>query len=109
MNTRYLRRRGDLMINRKELAICKRRGHAGGVHEGWTQCKWCKTWLREVRKIEEREDEPPEEELDIRVQSERSLKQFKTDSDQIKSGLDRAKRGREYPSSLPSKRTRKRK
>ena len=94
------------MINRKELAICKRRGHAGGVHEGWTQCRWCKTWLREVRKVEEREDEPPEEELDIRVRSERSLKQFKIDSDQIKSDLGRFKRGWELPSSPPSKKTR---
>lgn len=72
------------MINRKELAICKRRGHAGGVHEGWTQCKWCKIWLREVRTIEEREDEPPEEELDIRVKSERHLKQIKASSPRSK-------------------------
>jgi len=28
--------------------------------------RW-KTWLREVRKIEAREDEPPESEADIRV------------------------------------------
>jgi len=73
------------VINRKELAICKRRGHAGDIREGWTQCKWCKTWLREVRKIEEREDEPPEEELDVRVKTERSLAQ-------IKNGIDRVRR-----------------
>ena len=49
------------MINRKELAICKRRGHDPGVwlHQGWVQCKWCEVWLREVRTIEEREDTPP--------------------------------------------------
>jgi len=49
------------MINRKELAICKRRGHDAGVwlHQGWVQCKWCEAWLREVRTIEEREDTPP--------------------------------------------------
>ena len=53
------------MINLDELAICKRRGHSyAGItlHEGWTQCKWCGIWLREVRKIEEREDEPPRDE-----------------------------------------------
>lgn len=53
------------MIDAAELAICKRRGHeaAGvGMTEGWSQCKWCKTWLREVRTIEEREDEPPQDE-----------------------------------------------
>jgi hypothetical protein len=72
------------MINRRELAICKRRGHAGFVQQGWTQCKWCGTWWREVRTIEEREDEPPEEELDVRVQATRNL-------ERIKGGLDRIK------------------
>ncbi len=48
------------MINRDELAICKRRGHdAGLLGEDWSLCKWCGTWLRELRTIEEREDEPP--------------------------------------------------
>ena len=39
------------------------RGHAfdGFAHQ-WTKCKWCGTWLREVRTIEERADEPPEDE-----------------------------------------------
>jgi hypothetical protein len=52
------------MVNTEELAICKRRGHAAGPfpETGWTQCKWCGLWLREVRTIEEREDEPPENE-----------------------------------------------
>ena len=51
------------MINRKELAVCKRRGH-GTILLGdkWAQCKWCGTWIREVRTIEEREDAPPEDE-----------------------------------------------
>jgi hypothetical protein len=53
------------MINPDELAICKRRGHEEGVallSGGWKQCKWCGMWLREVRTIEEREDEPPKDE-----------------------------------------------
>jgi hypothetical protein len=52
------------MINPDELAICKRRGHETeyGLKQGWAQCKWCGTWLREVCTIEEREDEPPEAE-----------------------------------------------
>ncbi len=89
------------MINHKELAICKRRGHAGGVHEGWTQCKWCGVWLREVRKIEEREDEPPEEEIDVRVRVQRDL-------DQAKSGLDRLRGGPESGSAPLSKKARRR-
>jgi hypothetical protein len=32
-------------------------------HE-WQQCGWCGAWVREVCKIEEREDEPPEDEQD---------------------------------------------
>jgi hypothetical protein len=30
--------------------------------EKWNQCKWCLRWLREIRTIEERKDEPPVEE-----------------------------------------------
>jgi hypothetical protein len=53
-----------MTINGDERAICKRRGHDAGMslHLGWTQCKWCGVWLREVRTIEEREDAPPEDE-----------------------------------------------
>jgi hypothetical protein len=39
----------------------------------------------EVRKIEERDDEPPEEELDVRVKTDRRLAQ-------IKIGIDRVRR-----------------
>lgn len=54
------------MINAEELAICKRRGHnSQGAAYGWAQCKWCGTWLREVTTLEEREDEPPENEKSI--------------------------------------------
>jgi len=60
------------MINTKELAICKRRGHDGvGFSDGWSQCKWCKIWRRRV--IEEREGEPPEEEMAVGAQSDRKL------------------------------------
>jgi hypothetical protein len=53
------------MIIKKELAICRRRGHSvRAIADGWAQCKWCGLWLREVRTIEEREDSPPVEELD---------------------------------------------
>jgi hypothetical protein len=54
------------MVNPEELVICKRRGHnlGPGIRLGWQQCKWCGTWVREVLTIEEREDEPPEEDQD---------------------------------------------
>ena len=57
------------MINLDELAICRRRGHETnwGMKHGWTQCKWCGIWQREVCKIEEREDEPPEAEQTPRM------------------------------------------
>ena len=62
------------MINKKELAICKRRGHDGPAYSGgWTQCKWCGIWRRTVSTIEERESEPPEEELDIGVRNDRQI------------------------------------
>ena len=52
------------MVNTEELAICKRRGHNAGpfLETGWSECKWCGLWLREVRTTEEREDAPPEAE-----------------------------------------------
>jgi hypothetical protein len=55
------------MINQEELAICQRRGHAPdlGVRLGWVRCKWCGLWLREIRTLEEREDEPPENERSL--------------------------------------------
>jgi hypothetical protein len=52
-------------INRKELAICKRRGHEPArLSDKWRRCKWCGIWQRTLRTIEEREDDPPENEQD---------------------------------------------
>jgi hypothetical protein len=56
------------LIDPEELAICRRRGHTTiGIvmSEKWSKCKWCGTWLREVRTIEEREDEPPIDEQSV--------------------------------------------
>jgi hypothetical protein len=55
------------MIDQQEAAICKRRGHdvSLGMKHGWTQCKWCSAWLREVCTIEEREDTPPEDQHSV--------------------------------------------
>jgi hypothetical protein len=51
------------MVNPEELAICKRRGHEPpGREDKWRRCRWCGVWLRTVSTIEEREDEPPEDE-----------------------------------------------
>lgn len=52
------------MVNQEELAICKKRGHEySHIHgDQWAQCEWCGMWLREVRTIEEREDDPPKSE-----------------------------------------------
>jgi hypothetical protein len=49
-------------VNREELAICKRRGHELHLEADWQQCKLCGLWVRTVTTIEEREDEPPEDE-----------------------------------------------
>jgi hypothetical protein len=49
------------MINRKELEICKVRGHdPQGYNATWERCKYCGMWTRMVK--EESEDEPPEDE-----------------------------------------------
>jgi hypothetical protein len=51
------------MIKSEELII-QRRGHDAGVflEQGWSQCVWCGMWLRKVVTLEQREDEPPEDE-----------------------------------------------
>jgi hypothetical protein len=62
------------MVSKKELAICKRRGHDSPAYrDGWAQCKWCGLWRRKVTTFEEREDEPPEDELDPGVRADRGL------------------------------------
>ena len=66
------------MVNQEELAICRRRGHTTKVSDmGWLQCGACGMWLRETRIVEEREDEPPTEELDPSLQSKRELDAIK--------------------------------
>ncbi len=72
------------MIDQNELMICWRRGHNARIsHLGWSQCSACGTWLRETRTVEEREDEPPEDELAPEVQSQRALDAMKTRLDAL--------------------------
>lgn len=66
------------MIDANELAICRRRGH--GVRadsSGWQQCPWCGVWLVERCRIEEQENEPPENELSPRLQTKRHLDELR--------------------------------
>lgn len=66
------------MIDQDELAICRRRGHTTRISDqGWLQCDACGMWVRERRIVEEREDEPPGEELDPSLQSKRHLDAIK--------------------------------
>ena len=59
-----------------ELAICRRRGHSIIVREGWRKCSFCGYWLRENLTLEEREDEPPIDEMSIGTQNDRALDQL---------------------------------
>jgi len=53
------------MNDPEQLAICKERGHQPeGRGIKWERCKYCGMWTRTVSTIEEREDDPPEEEQD---------------------------------------------
>ena len=62
------------MINQEELAICRRRGHkAVLLGNDWTQCSLCGMWVRQRKVVDEREDEPPEEEIDPAIRSRRIL------------------------------------
>jgi hypothetical protein len=70
------------MVNSEELAICRKRGHYGrALGRGWSQCHWCGMWVREVCTIEEREEEPPEDELDSLARMERWKKRPRTEGE----------------------------
>jgi hypothetical protein len=62
------------MIKRKEVAICKRRGHNPQGHDiSWERCKYCGMWTRTISTIEEREDDPPEDEQHPMYRLERRM------------------------------------
>jgi hypothetical protein len=71
------------MVDQNELAICKRRGHAGLRHDGWVQCAWCGSWIREIRKIEESDVEPPAEEVNPDVKTVRLLNRVKLETESV--------------------------
>jgi hypothetical protein len=51
-------------VDENELEICRRRGHGAGIlTPEWNRCKWCGMWVREVRMIEERIEDPPRNEV----------------------------------------------
>ena len=63
-------------VDEKELEICRSRGHSllWVSIGGWSQCKHCGMWLREVKTIEERRDAPPVKERNAMDQVEENLK-----------------------------------
>jgi len=64
-------------VDQDELAICRLRkhnlGHARSLSGGWARCRSCGTKVRDSRRIDEREDEPPEEELHPLVTADRDM------------------------------------
>jgi len=75
--TRFARDNAPEKVDPDELAICRRRKHNLGAARsrsgGWAQCRSCGTWVRDLRRIDEREDEPPEEELHPIVTADRDI------------------------------------
>jgi hypothetical protein len=61
------------------------KGHTTHITNlGWSQCDACGMWLREKRTVEEREDEPPEDELDSSTHMKRLLDATKARLDERK-------------------------
>lgn len=77
------------VLDHEQLAVCRRRGHERPFRGEWSQCRWCGLWLRERRQIEEREDEPPENELSPDVQAQRALADIERQIRERSSGKDR--------------------
>jgi hypothetical protein len=75
-------------LSAAELAICRRRGHSTIVGKGWSNCSYCGFWLRENLTLEEREDEPPNDEVSIGTQNDRALDQMLRRIKGLKEGID---------------------
>jgi hypothetical protein len=63
----------EAVLSLVELATCRRRGHSNRIGKRWSKCAYCGFWLREKTALEERVEEPPEEELSLETQSKRAL------------------------------------
>jgi hypothetical protein len=68
---------GEVTPNPEVLQICRRRGHKHLLGSHWSRCDWCGFWVREIRTIEEREEEPPGKEMSLSTQTQRRLKQLR--------------------------------
>ena len=75
-------------LSAAELAICRRRGHSTNVGKRWSNCSCCGYWLRENLTLEEREDEPPNDEVSIATQSDRALDQMQRRLKRLKEGAE---------------------
>lgn len=56
------------MVDQAELEICRRRGHDidGATNDGkWRRCKLCGISVRESLVVEEREIDPPQDQMDL--------------------------------------------
>jgi hypothetical protein len=73
-------------LSTAELAICRRRGHSTNVGKRWSNCSFCGYWLRENLTLEEREDEPPNDEMSLSTQSDRALDQMLRRLKRLKEG-----------------------
>jgi hypothetical protein len=52
----------ERMVDREELAICRKRGHDALPLEKWHRCKACGMWVSRREVFEEQEADPPESE-----------------------------------------------
>ena len=75
-------------LSAAELAICRRRGHSIWIGKEWSKCSFCGYWLRENLLREEREDEPPIDEMSIGTQNDRALDQMSRRLERSKEGTD---------------------
>jgi hypothetical protein len=77
-------------VDKKELLICRKRGHNWFSGHKWAQCRFCRMWLREVCTIEERETEPPEEEVSSLHRIANPSKTEKATEEALKKALEKA-------------------
>lgn len=86
MDTYTLGPQRRIAPNAGELLICRRRGHRRATSRGWSLCDWCGYWVREQVTVEEREDEPPEDEMAPETHSDRILDQMRRQLDESGGG-----------------------
>jgi hypothetical protein len=87
----------ETRLSPAELAIFRRRGHSTHIGKRWSKCSYCGFWLREIITREEREDEPPEDEMSRGTRTDREINRI---HEHLKRSKELPEESRRFPASV---------